>query len=194
LVMAGKKVLIAYGTRFGSTEEISQEIGKTLKKEGLQVQLVDLKKTKSKEWPSLENFDGVLVGSGIAMGKWMNEPQEFLKKSKEEIQKKKKILGLFVCCGSASFPESYEQGKKDYLEKIMAKIGIEADMCDAFGGVYDFSKTSNLSAMAKGPLKMAAKSMNKNQGTQIDLNERNDFRDWDQIRNFAKKFAVMVNK
>ncbi|MEX2725335.1 MAG: flavodoxin domain-containing protein [Candidatus Freyarchaeota archaeon] len=99
--MPGKKVLIAYGTRYGSTEEISQEMGKTLEKEGLEVQLVDLKKTKSKEWPSLEPFDGVLVGSSIAVGKWMNEPQEFLKKHKAEIKKKEKIRGIFVSCGSA---------------------------------------------------------------------------------------------
>jgi menaquinone-dependent protoporphyrinogen oxidase len=194
MVMTSKKVLIAYGTRYGSTEEISQEIGKTLKKEGLQVQFVDLKKTKSKDWPSLENFDGVLVGSSIAMGKWMNEPQEFLKKHKAEIQKKEKILGMFVCCGTASFPETYEQGKNDYLEKIMAKIGIEADIYEAFGGVYDFSESSRVIGMAKRMLKMGAKYMNKNQGTQIDLNGKNDFRDWNQIQNFAKKFAALVKK
>lgn len=119
MIMPGKKVLIAYGTRYGSTEEISQEMGKTLEKEGLEVQLVDLKKTKSKEWPSLEPFDGVLVGSSIAVGKWMNEPQEFLKKHKAEIKKKEKILGIFVSCGSAMvnpstrkplYPEKYEKG------------------------------------------------------------------------------------
>jgi menaquinone-dependent protoporphyrinogen oxidase len=192
--MAGKKVLIAYGTRYGSTEEISQGIGKILKKEGLEAQIVDLKKTKSKEWPSLTPFDGVLVGSSIAIGKWMNEPQEFLKKHRAEIQKKEKILGLFVSCGSASFPETYEQAKSDYLEKVMAKIGIEADIYEAFGGVYDFSESSRVRGMAKGTLKTAAKYMNKNQGTQIDLNGRNDFRDWDQIQNFAKKFAATVNK
>lgn len=194
MIMAGKKVLIAYGTRYGSTEEISQEIGKTLEKEGLKVQLVDLKKTKSKEWPSLEPFDGVLVGSSIAIGKWMKEPQEFLKKHKAEIQKKEKILGLFVSCGSASFPETYEQGKSDYLEKVMAKIGIEADIYEAFGGVYDFSESSRVGGMAKRALKMASKQMNKQYGTRIDLNAKNDFRDWDQIQNFAKKFASLVKK
>lgn len=194
MIMPGKKVLIAYGTRYGSTGEISQEMGKTLEKEGLKVQLVDLKKTKSKEWPSLEPFDGVLVGSSIAIGKWMKEPQEFLKKHKAEIQKKEKIHGLFVSCGSASFPETYEQGKSDYLEKVMAKIGIEADIYEAFGGVYDFSESSRVGGMAKRALKMASNQMNKQYGPRIDLNAKNDFRDWDQIQNFAKKFASLVKK
>lgn len=201
--MSGKKVLIAYGTRYGSTEEISKEIGAILKKEGLEVQLVDLKKTKAKEWPSLENFDGVLAGSSIAMGKWMNEPQEFLKKHKAEIQKKEKIFGLFVSCGSAMvnpstreplYPEKCEKAKSDYLEKVMAKIGIEANIYDAFGGVYDFSESSRMGGFAKKMMKMGIKQMSEDYGIEIDENGKTDFRDWDQIQNFAKKFAAMIKK
>lgn len=46
------KVLIAYGS-----------------------QILNLRKTKSKEWPLLKEFDGVLVGSGIKIGKWAKEPK-----------------------------------------------------------------------------------------------------------------------
>lgn len=203
MIMPGKKVLIAYGTRYGSTEEISQEMGKTLEKEGLEVQLVDLKKTKSKEWPSLEPFDGVLVGSSIAVGKWMNEPQEFLKKHKVEIKKKEKILGIFVSCGSAMvnpstrkplYPEKYENAKIDYLEKVMAKIGIEANISDVFGGVYDFSESSRMGGFAKKMMKMGIKQMSEDLGIEIDENGKTDLRDWDQIQNFAKKFASLVKK
>jgi menaquinone-dependent protoporphyrinogen oxidase len=192
--MPGKKILIAYGTRFGSTEEISQEIGKILEKEGLEVQLVDLKKTKAKNWPSLEPFDGVLVGSGIRIFKWVNEPQEFLKKHKVEIQKKDKILGMFVSCGTASIPENCEKAKSDYLEKVMAKIGIEADIYDAFGGVYDLSESSRMGGIDKRMIRMGLKDMSKKYGTKIDENGKNDFRDWEQIQNFARKFATLVKK
>jgi len=63
------KVLIAYGTRFGSTEEISQEIVRILEKERIDSQLLDLQKTKLKEWLPLEGFDEVLVGSSIKIMK-----------------------------------------------------------------------------------------------------------------------------
>jgi hypothetical protein len=56
----------------------------------------------------------------------MNEPKEFLKKHEAEIQKKEKILGSFVDCGSASFPETYEQGKRDYLEKVNGQNRIRS--------------------------------------------------------------------
>ncbi|MCD6467133.1 MAG: hypothetical protein J7L10_04325 [Methanomicrobia archaeon] len=63
------KVLIAYGTRFGRTEEISQEIVRILEKERIDSQLLDLQKTKLKEWLPLEGFGGVLVGSSIKIMK-----------------------------------------------------------------------------------------------------------------------------
>jgi flavodoxin len=46
--MPNKNVLIAYGIRFGSAEEISQEISKILESRGLATQLLDLKNTKKK--------------------------------------------------------------------------------------------------------------------------------------------------
>ena len=63
------KVLIAYDTRFGSTEEISQEIVRILEKERIDSQLLDLQKTKLKEWLPLEGIGGVLVGSSIKIMK-----------------------------------------------------------------------------------------------------------------------------
>ncbi len=190
--MSDKKVLIAYGSRYGSTEEISQEIGKILENKGLEVQLLDLKKTKSKNWPSLETFDGILVGSSIKITKWMKEPQAFLKKHKGELQKKEKILGMFVSSGFASVPENREKAVNDYLEKVMKKMGIEADIYDAFGGVFDFSESTRMGSIDKKMLKLAAKGMSKDFGLKFEEDGRNDLRDWDQIRGFAEKFAELM--
>lgn len=46
-----KNVLIAYGSHYGSTEEISHEIAKVLKNEGLTTRLVDLKKNEERGCP-----------------------------------------------------------------------------------------------------------------------------------------------
>jgi len=192
--MTNKNVLIAYGSRYGSTEEISQEIAKALENKGIGTQLIDLKKTKSKEWPSLESFDGVLVGSGIKIGNWMKEPKRFLEKHKVELKKKEKLLGMFVSSGNASIPEKYQEAKTDYLEKVMTEIEIEADIYDAFGGVYDLSKSSKMGFLMKKMVKMGIKEMVEETGMKFDENERYDLRNWDQIRDFAEQFAVLLLK
>lgn len=190
--MANKKVLIAYGTRYGSTEEVSQEIAKMLENKGMEVQLLDLKKTKSKNWPSIESFDGILVGSSIKIMKWMKEPQAFLKKYKEELQKKEKALGIFISSGTAAVPEKREYARTEWIEKVMNKMGVEADIYDAFGGVFDFSESSRMGGMEKRMLKMAVKEMSKDLGLELDKNSRNDLRDWEQIRSFTEKFAELI--
>jgi menaquinone-dependent protoporphyrinogen oxidase len=185
-----KKVLIAYGSRFGCTEEVSQETAKILQKEGVEPHLLNLRKTNPKEWPSLKEFDGVLIGSGIKIMKWTKEPQTFLKMHKEELNKKEKILGLFVCCASAATDRAY--AKKEYLEKIMETTGVTAHIYDAFGGVLDFSESSEMGFLDKKMLKMASKKMQEETGITIEDNAKNDFRDWDQIQTFAREFAALV--
>lgn len=181
-------VLIAYGTRFGCTEEVSQKIANTLKEKGINSHLVNLKKTKKKEWPPLDKFDGVLVGSSIKINRWTKEPKTFLKDHKDELTEKP--LGIFVCCASAVTDPDY--AKKTYLEGVMEETGVKADVYDAFGGVLDLSESSQMGFMDKKMLKMAAKGMQEEKGITIDENARNDFRDWDQIRGFAEQFAALV--
>ena len=71
------KALIAYGTRHGATTGTSEEIAKTLKDEGFDTKVVNLKEEKIKD---ISEYDLIVVGSGMKMGKWVSETKDFLKK------------------------------------------------------------------------------------------------------------------
>jgi menaquinone-dependent protoporphyrinogen oxidase len=185
-----KKVLIVYGSRFGCTEEVSQEIARLLEKEDIAAQLLDVRKTKERMWPAIDEFDGILVGSGIKISKWTKESRKFLEKNKTELEKK--ILGLFVCCADAARDRNH--AKKEYLEKVIEELGIAVGIYDAFGGVLDFSESSRMGFLNKKMLRAAAKEMSEEIGFTIDKNAKNDLRDWDQIRKFAEEFASLVKR
>ena len=85
-----KKVLIAYGSRYGSTDEIARAMAQILEKEGLEIQLLDLRHTKQKQWPTLTSFDGILVGSGIKMFRWVGDATTFLKKHRTSSKRSKR--------------------------------------------------------------------------------------------------------
>jgi menaquinone-dependent protoporphyrinogen IX oxidase len=57
-----------------------------LEKEGLETQLLDLKHTKQKAWPPPASFDGILVGSGIKMFRWVGGATTFLAKHAGELK------------------------------------------------------------------------------------------------------------
>jgi len=185
-------VLIAYGTRYGSTEEISNKIAEILERKGFATQLLDLKNTEEREWPPLKFFQGVLVGSGIRGGKWVKEPKKFLEKN-EEFKSKTKIFGLFISSGYASFPEKKPEIEKDYLEKVMAKLGVEADIYSPFGGLFDFSESSRMNFFEKKLLKTVLLRLAKDMKKQIDEKTRIDLRDWDEIHRFAEDFAKILS-
>jgi menaquinone-dependent protoporphyrinogen IX oxidase len=126
-----KKVLIAYGSRYGSTEEIARAMAKILEEEGLETQLLDLKHTKQKQWPALASFDGLLIGSGIKMFRWVGEATTFLKKLANELKVLKPkgfVIGVFVSCGSASTPEGHAEAKERYVGKVLRDLGIKAEI------------------------------------------------------------------
>jgi menaquinone-dependent protoporphyrinogen oxidase len=185
-----KKVLIVYGSRFGCTEEVSQKIGTILQDQGIEPELVNLRKTKSKNWPSLDQFDGVLIGSGIKIAKWTKEPKSFMKKNKDALNSKK--VGMFVCSGTAAVDKN--RAREEYLEKVMNELGVKSDVYDAFGGVMDLSEDSPLGFLDKKMLKTGVKEMTKDTGIEVKDGQKTDFRDWDQITKFAQEFAALVKK
>ncbi|MHA1137810.1 MAG: flavodoxin domain-containing protein [Candidatus Thorarchaeota archaeon] len=169
-------VLICYGTRYGSAGEIAEKIGEILRNRGATVEVVNLKKDKVRD---LQSYDLVVVGSGIQMGRWTKEPLKFLKKNREFLSRKK--VALFVSCMSATKPETSEQGRTDYLDKIIAEFPeIVPISMGFFGGFIDPIRGSR---MTKGLMKALLKEFAE-EGEEPP--EYVDLRDWDQIRIWAE--------
>ncbi|KYC50067.1 MAG: protoporphyrinogen oxidase [Candidatus Methanofastidiosum methylothiophilum] len=186
-----KNVLVVYGSRYGCTEEVSKEIVKVLEKEGLEVSLVNLESTK--DAPDVKNFDAVLVGSGIKIGKWTKGTDNFLKKNKTQL--KDKTLGLYTCSGLAM--EDAEKAKKMYVEEKMEDLGIDAQLFDVFPGksiLSDFDLSNpNIGFIERKIIEQAAKAQAKdNKPIKIDEKWKNDPKGWEEIKSFASKFAKMV--
>jgi menaquinone-dependent protoporphyrinogen oxidase len=138
------KALIVYGTRYGATEMTSEEIADVFRKEGLDVKVANLKDEKVDD---ISDYDLVVVGSGIQIGKWTKEPEKFLKKLQKDLVKKK--VALFVCCGSAQplpedkkTPEDIENTKRKYLDEKATKYNLQPIALGFFGGVYNFNRVS----------------------------------------------------
>ena len=136
------RCLVVYGTRYGATAKTSKEIGDILCQKGLEVKLVNLKNEKIKD---IQEYELVIVGSGIQIGKWTKEPEKFLEKFQQELARKK--LALFVCCGGATpLSEGDQQIKESqdarakYLDEKASKYNLKPIASGLFGGVYDFNK------------------------------------------------------
>jgi len=85
------KVLITYASKTGTTEEVSHKINEILKEKG---HFADLKKIN--EVKNVSEYDAVILGSGVRVGKIFSESVNFLKRFQNEL-KNKKIFYFIVC-------------------------------------------------------------------------------------------------
>ncbi|MHA2252082.1 MAG: flavodoxin domain-containing protein [Candidatus Kariarchaeaceae archaeon] len=187
-----KNILIAYGSRYGSSFEISKEISRILVQEGFIVEIIDL--IEDRKNLSIDNFDGIIVGSGIRIGKWTKKTIQFLRNNNDDFLKNNLLLGVFASSLLASDPSLYEWSKQKFVISVLDEIGVDAGLIDVFGGIFDLSKSSQKNWYEKKLVKRVLRSQ-KYEHTILPLFKegiKNDFRDWNQIRAFASKFADML--
>ena len=172
-----EKVLVCYGSRYGSTAEISERVSEILRNHGAEVSLVNLKKDKVKE---VRNYDLVVIGSGIQMGKWTKEALNFIKKHREVLSQKK--VAIFVSCLSATQPDKCNTARREYLENIDARFPeITPISRGLFGGLIDTTKGN---FVTRKIMQALVKSLEENDE---ESPERIDLRDWEQIRLWAEE-------
>ncbi len=184
------RALIFYGTRLGATASTSEEIAKILREEGVEARVVDAKKEKVKD---ISGYGLIVVGSGIVMGKWTGEPEDFLKRFKGELSGKK--VALFVSCGSAAptttaKPEEVAKARKMYLDDKAAQYGLTPVALGFFGGAYDYNNMPWWASMFMN----AAKKDLIAAGVKETRPGLFDERDWDAIRAWARDLAAKARE
>jgi len=133
--LAGR-TLIAYQTKGGATEEAARKIAEILRsKFQIEVDLVDLKEQKPLE---LTQYQNVIVGGGVRVGRVYGKALKFLE---NDLTGKK--VAFFVSSSWAGTPGSYVKAKTKFVEKTLTKYPkINSVTTEAFGGrIRYFRKT-----------------------------------------------------
>ncbi len=123
------KVLIAFATKSGATEDTAQKIADVLQtKYGFKVDLVDLRREAH---PNFSQYGTIVVASGIRMGKWYKEALQFLENDFQG-----KNIALFV---SAMYQgenqKTYPTAVERFLEKVSkVYLRVTPIAMEVFGG------------------------------------------------------------
>lgn len=189
--MFRKKTLIIYASSSGATEGIVKQIEKTLEDYKIKTTIINARDLPE-EPVELDKFDGILFGTGIYVTAWIWAVRRWFLNHLNDLKRLDIKLGIFI--SSIHGFASPKEARRLYIENVLDKRNIQADIYEAFGPVLDFSNTSRLNFLQKATLKIAAKGLLKSKKVKIDFNGRNDLRDWYKIREFAKKFAEIVKK
>ncbi|MFX0177505.1 MAG: flavodoxin domain-containing protein [Candidatus Hodarchaeota archaeon] len=185
------KVLILYGTRYGTTKGISDEIEKVIQESGISTESYNLKEHNLKDIPPLQEYDGIIVGTGIKIKRWTKVVKTFVQKRKKELKEKQNVLGFYVCCGEAAKKNNVSKAINNYITPKFQKLGIEPVLIDAFGGAYDLTEGSPIIGMTR---KIVIAIMKEEEGIEDPEGKMYDYRDWEQIKDFANKFVGLMKQ
>lgn len=168
------KILVAYATRYGSTQEVAEHVAAALREHA---PVVDVESVRSVQ--TLEGYDAVVLGAPIYIGSWHKDAQRFLSQHSEMLSHMP--VAIFALGPIHDDKEEYnaarveldkEVGKYHWLAPIVVKV---------FGGKFDPSKLrfpdSLLTTLPASPLHGAPTS---------------DVRDWTAISAWANELAAKL--
>ncbi len=162
----GKKVLVTYASKYGSTGGVADAIAKELCARGISADVSLIRNARN-----IGSYQGVVVGSAIYMGKWMSEAVDFVKKNRETLRRMP--VAYFLVCMTLARPTGKSRAEVlAYMDPLLKDVPeIKPVGLGTFAGAMHYS---NLSWINKKIL--------ESKGT-----PEGDYRDWNAIRSWAQE-------
>ena len=161
--------LIVVASRHGSTTGIAEVLAQELREAG---QTVDLRIVADN--PSIENYEAVIVGSAVYMGRWLPQARRFIEQHQERLRKRP--VWLFSS-GPTDPSEPRAKDEPAQIDQLITAAGARGHR--TFAGKLDRSKLGlgerfiiwNVNRLKAGGV------------------PDGDFRDWAAIRTWANEIA-----
>jgi len=164
------KILVAFASKYGATEEIAEVIGGVLREAGLVTEVVPVDQVGD-----LSQYKAVILGSAVYVGKWRKEAVKFLKDNEQLLSDRP--VWLF---------SSGPSGEGDAV-----------DLLD--GWTFPTALQSSIEIISPREIKVFHGSVNPEQLNFIEKSmiktvkaPVGDFRDWDNIRSWAASIADVL--
>lgn len=167
-----KKILVAFASRYGTTAEVAKIIAETLGKENVSV---DLKHVS--EINNIEDYSAVIIGAPIQYDKWVPESKKFVIQNKNFLSTIP-VAYFFTCMTLSQKTESSVKAAKVYTDDLRNLVPeVKPIDVKGFAGAVNFSK---IPFHIRYLLKLMLLIKGAKEG---------DFRDWNEIRNWARSLV-----
>ena len=165
--MNSKSILLAYATRFGSTQEVAEAITATLREAGIEVELQAMQDVES-----LDGYDAIVLGAALYNTRWHQDAHQFLAKHQESLMRRP--VAIFTL-GPLNTSDAAKRNSRRQLDKELAKYAwLKPVALEVFAGKYDPSKPG--------------------MGFFERLLPARDYRNWEAIRAWANALPAQLER
>ena len=160
-------VLLAYASRFGSTQEVAESVAASLREAGLKVDLRPMSQVES-----LDQYEAVVLGAAIYNAKWHAEAHQFV--ARHQVALTQRPAAIFTL-GPLSSSAAAMRNSRRQLDKELAKYRwLKPVAVEVFAGKYDPKKPG--------------------MGFFERLLPARDYRDWEAIRAWASALPEQIQR
>jgi len=172
------KVLVAYASKTGFTKGIAEFVGEKLRRQGLQVDIMDVRGVKE-----TAAYDAFVVGSAVYMYHWLKEAKEFIEKNEGPLSARPTWLFSSGPIGTKTTDSEgrnlLETSVPKEFEELKSSVNFRGHR--VFYGGLDGSKLTGFMSLG---YKMAMHSKAARESMQ-----EGDFRDWNAIEAWTNEIA-----
>jgi len=162
------KALVVYGTKSGCTAGIAEKIGETLSGQGFMVRVAPVQ-----DAGAAEEYDAVVIGSGVRAGNWHEPARSWVKKNAATL---KSMPVAFYTCGLMIQDSSKTAEVLSYTDALIEETGVTPVDIGLFAG---WNEPKQFSFVERSIMKL----MKAPSG---------DFRDWNVVAAWAEKIAPQL--
>jgi menaquinone-dependent protoporphyrinogen oxidase len=159
------RVLVSAASKYGATTEIAETIARTLGEHGLDAAVIP-----PEEVGSVEDFDAVILGSGVYAGHWLKPAKELIERSGAALSSRP--VWLFSS-GPIGDPPKPQEDPVDVAELMEA---TKARGHRVFAGKLEKKRLS----FGERAIVVAFRAA------------EGDFRDWDEIGGWSSEIATSL--
>lgn len=126
-------ILVAYATKYGSTQEVANAVAMTLRERGQEVDIQPARAVRT-----LTGNSAVVLGAPLYMFRWHKDALHFLSRHRKALMERP--VGIFAL-GPFHDEEKERQEARAQLDKELAKFPwLTPVAVEIFGGKYDPAK------------------------------------------------------
>jgi len=169
-----QKILVTYASRAGSTAGVAETIGKTLVKNGAQVDVLTMQEVKD-----IAPYEAVVAGSAIQNQQWLPEAMQFMQTNRAALNQK--AFAMFSVCMTLAMRngEDYRPQVSAWLAPVRALVPPVSE--GLFAAVLDISKIPAFGDRLKFRISVAS-----------GVWSEGDHRDWNAITAWANDLYLQL--